>query len=367
MKDGRQVIRRFAPGQDGQRFRQEAFAKFATKYGSYVAKAISILERMQFDPPRIGLSHVEQMRPELLFRHSIPFCITEETFFQPHDVSSSYLAALLAGHTLALTNLDYHLDGVGPADGASATAKKIDLVSGATYALRMVYAAGRLLGEIGSADRIFRDVFDPVSGFVLLRMYEDWAERYSEEPLVCPEETLKEYLESSTSRLQASGYWELMVKGSFASHGVEAPPELVSILRRLRKLRQIVDEIADLDEDIRAGLVTTPVLYALCKDTGSGQVSEAIRSLWRRQRNEPGAPDDDLIAQIRKLVEELGGLEASHKEADFVWREACQDCVEAFGDRGSDYLVLLDIKRAKLDYLSKNGWRDRITEPSFMR
>jgi hypothetical protein len=367
MKDGRQVIGRFAPGQDGRGFRREAFEEYAAKYGSYISGAISILQQMQFELPRVGVSHAEQMRPELLFRHSIPFCVTEETFFQARDISSSYLAALLAGHTLALTNLDYHLDGVGPADNASATAKKIDLVSGTTYALRMVYAAGRLLSETGNADRIFRDVFDPISGFVILRMYEDWAERYSEDLLAHPEERLTEYLHSPTSRILASGYWELMVKGSFASHGVAAPPELISVLRSLRKLRQIVDEIADLDEDIRTGLITLPILYALRQDGARGQVGEAIRVLWRHQRNEPDAPDGDLIAHVRKLVEEAGGFEASHEEADSVWRDACKDCAESLGDRGSDYLVLLDIKRAKLEFLSKNGWRDQVTEPSFMK
>jgi hypothetical protein len=361
------MIYRFTPGQDGRRFRRQAFARFAAKYGAYVSGAISILQRMQFELPRMSASHIEQMRPELLFRHSIPFCVTEETFFHPDDISSSYLAALLAGHTLALTNLDYHLDGAGPADSASATAKKIDLVSGTTYALRMVYAAGRLLGETGNADRIFRDVFDPISGFVILRMYEDWAERYSEDLLTHPEERLTEYLHSPTSRIFASGYWELMAKGSFARHGAAAPPALISVLRRLRKLRQIVDEIADLEEDIRTGLVTIPVLYALRADKDRGQIGEAVRSLWRHQKAEPDAPDDDLVAHVRKLVEEARGFEASLEEADSVWRDACKDCAESFGDQGSDYLVLLDIKRAKLESLSRNAWRDQITEPSFMK
>lgn len=361
----RSQISRFGPGQDGWLFRRDAFTALSSRFRKPVSEAIGVLRDLQFELPAIGEAHQRQLQPELLFRHSIPFCITEDAYFQPRDTTAVYLAALLAGHTLALTHLDYHLDGSMPAQASAATAQKMDFISAATYAVRMVYAAGSLLGEVSTADAMFREVFGPISGFVLLRMYEDSQERYLEEFLRHPERRLREYLESPTSRLLGSGYWELMPRGCFVSHGMTAPPELIDTLRGLRRLRQVVDEIADFEDDVRSGLVTIPLLFALRTEGAAGAISDAVTRLWHLRHGRPDVPDDELVHEVRKLAEDFGAFESSYRLANCLWEEACSQCEGLLGDRGKDYLLLLDLKRAKLEILAENGWHNEPTEPSF--
>ena len=355
---------RYTPGEDGWKYRRAAFFYLSRAYSKQVSSAIELLSNMKFELPRISKAHEQQLQPELLFRHSIPFCLTEDAYFGPSDTAKIYLAGLLAGHTLALTHLDYHLDGSAPSDTSPATARKMDLASATTYAVRMIYAAGSLLSAVDNADAMFRNVFDPISGFVILRMYEDWTERYSPEFLCEPEGRLRDYLDSPTSRLLGSGYWELMTQGCFVSHGMTAPPELIATLRLLRKLRQIVDEIADFEDDVRSGLVTVPLLFAL--QAGAGEpISHAVKDLWRSRTSRPGTPDCELMSEVRKLVEDSGAFEDSHKLADSLWQQACEQCEQSLGSRSRGYLLLLDLKRAKLEALARNGWRNEPTDAIF--
>jgi hypothetical protein len=356
---------RFAPGQDGAAFRRAAFLYLSHRYRARISEAIEILRRLQFELPQIGESHEKQLQPELLFRQSIPFCLTEDAYFRPSETTNISLAGLLAGHTLALTHLDYHLDGSVPDQGHAATARKMDLLSATTYAIRMIYAAGRLLSQAGNADAMFRDAFEPISGFVLLRMYEDWKERYCEAFLDEPERRVQEYLESPTSRLLGSGYWELMPRGCFISHGTSAPPELIKTLRILRKLRQVVDEIADFEDDVRSGLVTVPLMYALQSTPDRRTVRESVLRLWHSSTGQSHEPADEIFSKVRKLIEDSGAFEASHELAQSLWREASAYCERSLGTKSTGYLLLLDLKRAKLEMLAKNGWHNEPTEACF--
>lgn len=346
-------------------FRRAAFLDLSHKYRARISEAITILRHLQFELRQIGESHEKQLQPELLFRHSIPFCVTEDAYFEPTETTNISLAGLLAGHTLALTHLDYHLDGSVPNEDHAATARKMDLVSATTYAIRMIYAAGRLLSQTSNADAMFRDAFEPISGFVLLRMYEDWKERYCETFLDEPEKRLQDYIESSTSRLLGSGYWELMPQGCFITHGASAPPELIKTLRMLRKLRQVVDEIADFEDDVRSGLVTVPLMHALQSTAGSTTVRDSVVRLWHGRTDHSDASGDELFTEVRKLVEDSGAFEASHQLAHSLWCKASAYCERTLGVRSTGYLLLLDLKRAKLEMLAKNGWHNEATEASF--
>jgi hypothetical protein len=230
----------------------------------------------------------------------------------------------------------------------------------------MIYAAGKILGEVNEADRLFREVLDPVSGFVVLRMHEDWRERYSDAFLGGTQEQLHEYLYSSNSRLLASGYWEAMVRGSFASHASSPPTELLRIVRELRRLRQIVDETADFDEDLRAGLVTTPLLIALQSDKEKEYLSTAVRRLWSSRETTEGKVDEALLAEIRSLVVSAGGFDGSSRMGHTIWENGIELCSRELGNRAGPYMALFDLKRAKLAQLASNSWQNQKTDIIFI-
>jgi hypothetical protein len=257
-----------------------------------------------------------------------------------------------------LSQLDYHLDGAAPAPAATgATARKVDMATAVAYAVRVIYAAGRLADELPGGGRLFRDVFDPVSGFVVSRMHRDHTERYSQALLDTAHRDLDEYLTSDNSRLCASGYWEVMVRGPFAGRALTPPEELISVVRRLRTLRQAVDEIADFREDIGAGLITTPLLFALEGNPDPDRTRSLIRRLWRSRNTPPGTIDDQLLAELISEVSTAGGFDRAARYADAIWKEGTRLSERDLGPRAHGFTTLLDLKRAKLaELLAARAW-----------
>lgn len=363
-------MNRYFPAQDGRDFRRKAFATLAERYRPVILDALELLHDIEFEFPALTKAHVEQLRPDLLFRQGLPFCVTEESYFTIDDSSAPVLAALFAGHTLALTHLDYHLDGSAPDPAATATAVKLDAATAASYAIRVVFAAGRMLDGVANGAALFQDVFDPISGFVVARMHEDWRERYARSHLSPAPTRLDEYLNSPSSRLLGSGYWELMIRGSFARHRAEPDPGLIEVAGVLRKLRQVVDEIADFDEDLRAGLVTTPLLFALADSHGSAAaatLSDAVRAAWAAVTEPVGDGDAAAeIAECRALVHDANGFERAFAFADDLWCEGVSSSTGKLGHRADGFLLLLDLKRAKMQDLRSAGWRNTSTERFFV-
>jgi hypothetical protein len=236
----------------------------------------------------------------------------------------------------------------------------------AVYSARMIYAAGKILSDIGGIDWLFRDVLEPVSGFVVLRMHQDWSERYSEALLEGTSQQLHEYLYSPVSRLLGSGYWEVMVRGSFASHSSAPPGPLLQSIQELRKLRQVVDDIADFEEDLRAGLVTTPLLFALQSPEHRERLSDAVRALWRSREMEAADSTDAIVAEIRALVTSSAGFDKSSRLANTIWENGTALCERHLGRRATGYVALLDLKRAKLEQLAAASWRSETTDRVFI-
>lgn len=352
---------RYDPATDGRAFRDHAFHVLAESYWPTVAGALDILNDVGLEFPALDKAHSEQLRPDLLFRHSIPFCVTEEAFFGLADSSRPVLAALLAGHTLALTHLDYHLDGSGPATDAAATARKMPVPTAVSYSVRMVYAVGRIVGDAHLMAALFAEVFDPVSGFVLARMHEDWLERYTSS-LSGSSEQLEEYLQSPLSRLGTSRYWEVMVRGSFVGRSRAPHPGAVRAAQDVGRLRQVVDEIADFHDDLAAGLVTSPLLFALAERRSRERLRTEVRELWAAVK--AGAEPDAARSHARAaaaLVTSAGGFDAAARFADDLWRSGARACAEDLGERGGGYQLLFDLKRAKLRALEESGWSDAST------
>lgn len=362
-------ISRYIPGNDGKAFRAQTFRLLADRYRDPISAATRILADLDFEFSSIAEAHRQQLREELIFRHALPFCVTEETYFSLGPRSARCLASLLAGHTLALTHLDYHLDGASPSGHAVATAVKMDSATAVAYSVRMIYAACRLSADLGSAaNALFRDVFDPISGFVTLRMHEDWLERYDRDLINGTDKHLTQYLHSTNSRLLGSGYWEVMVRGSFSSRNAHAPQPLLKVIHELRRLRQLVDELADFAEDVQAGLVTTPLLFALQQTDDADVIKKCISILWDVEQAGSGQPHDTAIylKQLVEYVAEARGFDQVYELADHTWQEAVDIANKTLGDAAPGYLALLDLKRAKLEQLKCAGWSNE-DSPKFFR
>jgi hypothetical protein len=89
-------------------------------------------------------------------------------------------------------------------------------------------------------------------------------------------------------------------------------------------------------------------------------LSDAVRSAW--SSNGGAVDDDSTVAGCRKLVGDAGGFERAAEFADGLWRSGVGHCDPTW----TGYLLLLDLKRAKLQELRETGWRNVRTERFFV-
>jgi len=130
------------------------------------------------------------------------------------------------------------------------------------------------------------------------------------------------------------------------------------------KARQILDDLADIREDIMCGRLTFPVLYALQQDHGSGNLRRIIADLWHRieKGGQPGILPEEWD-QVRKLMRDYGGFEVPSVKA-LRWLKKVGDGIFSSLPGNREPLLLhIELKRAYLARLRASNFDD--TPPSF--
>ncbi|WP_418060295.1 hypothetical protein [Pimelobacter simplex] len=281
-----------------QEYDQRALKALHHHYAEEIDAVVAILRNLRFDFAALRATHQTQLRAELVGRHCLPYLMTHDTYFRGRRPNLPALAAVVAGHTLSLTQLDYHFDGADPDAKRTATAQKIDLHTAVAYAIEMVYHAGALGGL--HAGHLFQEVLRPVSGFVLERMHADWESRHQLPGLDGIAHKARDYHRHHQSRLMASGYWEAMSRTAFVVQGEEFPPELAQFTTVLRKVRQLADEVEDLEEDLESGLLTLPLMLGIL-DEGE-PLRSTIENYWEQPSDRPRHSASSIVARVRTVA-----------------------------------------------------------------
>lgn len=294
---------------NSEEFRARTIDLFRQKYGPSFNRVLKNLHRQSFFFDSIDEAHRIQLRPDLLFRQCMPYFATWRAYGCGRPLDEDVLKCMLMAHTLTLTHLDYHLDGASPDQRNTATAVKMSAESAVSYAVRLAYRSSSELAALPTGSRLLREVVDPVSGFVVERMHEDWTGRYSIPDSCDLDHLISSYLESPNSRLLGSGYWEVMIVAGHISCRPEArvPNKLIAFSRSLRRLRQLVDELDDWREDLESGLLTLPTLLRMRRDP---VFEEDLRRAWRSgsyfENCSLDPISDDVAEEMGRLIEREG-------------------------------------------------------------
>jgi hypothetical protein len=197
------------------------------------------------------------------------------------------------------------LDGANPREDSESTAFELDAEAAISYAVRMIFKAGAILSKSSVSQRIWRDCIDPISGYVLSRMFLDWKDRYNEGMLLENPQIGIEFYESNVNtRLQASGYWEVMIRAAYTVHSQDKfPTPLIKYCNGIRKFRQLIDELQDIGEDTKAGLLTLPVLFMM--EDNETNTRQLVKDIWDIERNKNNIPPEkcrsgQLIAKLKQ-------------------------------------------------------------------
>jgi geranylgeranyl pyrophosphate synthase len=185
--------------------------------------------------------------------------------------------------------------------------------------------------------------------------------RYEEKSLSRPQKILQWILESQFSPLTCL-YFSTTVQASFIINSKPVDQNVKQLSACFGRLRQLCDQISDVQEDIIMGNATVPVLYALAE--GDQHLGQMIKALWRDIRETESNTDKLLISQkaaeIKELTQELGGLRQAYELADTWYQKAIgltSECSQTLGVN-TELALLIRLKRAYLERLRLNNWSD---------
>ncbi|XYI00714.1 hypothetical protein ACMHYB_13520 [Sorangium sp. So ce1128] len=198
--------------------------------------------------------------------------------------------------------------------------------------------------------------------------------RFNRELLDSPELEIDSYFSNPISRLLGSVFFGVSVLGSMRVSGDMPSMQARSMTKKMRGLRQIVDEVADWREDLVSGELTLPYLFALNDKKLNPFVREAIIKTWQRAKEIIDSPiphaekiiqlKEDLainrsLDDLKELMILSGSFNEMYSQADHLWNRSVIDMDRVFeGKNFYDLFLNVALKRAFLERLKAQDWED---------
>lgn len=253
------------------------------------------------------------------------------------EATVAYCRAFAVGFSIPVLLIDGWLDGAGNRDDGSVVAA-VSLIYRAQADLAALPRGAAIVATLNSA-------YDTISTSALREL----------RTLFClpSPEKINEAIEAVEQRRyyrSLCGYFSSVVSGVVLLAKRRVDPDLREFLSLFGILRQVADDIADVDEDLPRGLVTLPVMYAMRQS----DLREEIQDTWRRTL---------LPQRLRERVAESGGFEAAFEEGMRVYEEAI--ALAAMLQRRHRFIAALlpfyELKHLLLRRLRHNAWVDSLS------
>jgi hypothetical protein len=170
---------------------------------------------------------------------------------------------------------------------------------------------------------------------------------------------LQDYL-TGDSRLLSSIFFGTTIEWAFILHQGTVPAQFKPVLPNLRRLRQLNDELVDVDDDIRYGIVTYPYLHGLASPQYGQQLAQNIRTTWDLDWAGPNSSEmEQLTAQRRILLQQAGSFAAT-ATASMNFLRTCMAAVSEQVPATSAFGVtlLLNQRLSHLVRLAQNNWQE---------
>ncbi|MFZ2411315.1 MAG: hypothetical protein WAW23_07080 [Candidatus Methanoperedens sp.] len=191
--------------------------------------------------------------------------------------------------------------------------------------------------------------------------YYEMMHRYDIDYLSNPKKNLELILNSPFSPL-TSMYFSTTIQASILLNSKTVDNNAKRFTEHYGRLRQLVDQINDVEEDITMGNITIPILYALLEN--DNRLEFEIKNLWAGIQGDESDRNISVlsiqVAEIKELVQKLGGFECAYRMADRLYNQTIGLASKCLGRPGIDVEVMLLIRltRAYLERLKLNNWAD---------
>jgi hypothetical protein len=253
---------RFDAGHDDP----EEFDFRATRYlvevcHPVIEPVIERLGRRRFGFASMDRVHSGALDVEVLYRQCIPAAGVGTSAGVPVLLMAEFLEAFALGQTLVLNHVDRHLDLSSSVTAGHAPELLADVRTTTCYGLAVLLEGMSTLHASASSAAALA-AMSRTTSLIVQSMYENYVTRFSEEALSNPQSVLADYRHPVRSRHLGSGFYSSSILGLYEFVGRPVTHELRALLKDLRRVRQRVDELADLHEDTVTGMITYPVARA---------------------------------------------------------------------------------------------------------
>jgi len=353
------------------RFDLEALSYLKFRYGSQIERAIAELEKLDFDYSSFNKVYKSGLDRNLAFRQGFPVCIVDRENFSSGQGLTDILVCFFLGQTMVLNHIDRHLD----LSSSYTISNPIDLLRDVRvttcYAVALQYEAA-IQASTRCSNQYFLKSMYKTSRYIIQSMHENYATRFHLDRLLDTQAQTDFYLSDDNSPLLGSGFYQSGIEGCYSYYDEELSGDFLLLVKKMRILRQKIDQIADFREDLSTGMISLPALFLL--NTGNENCYNMIRELWAyvksaiskcRDNAQKGCAfvqDDGLITNMMESIfqemEKYGIWNKLYDDAKSDWEECSQILEKVMGDNRSDISVVIDLKMAFLDRLKLQGWQD---------
>jgi hypothetical protein len=180
--------------------------------------------------------------------------------------------------------------------------------------------------------------------------------RYDEQYFLRPSLLLRIF-ETPVCPWFRSSALETLMLGVAEMHNLPRPE--TGWLRDFERMRQLLDDIADIRDDLVAGRLTYPVLVGLQSDRHAAALSDQIQTVWRASPQERQSRMQNLWPTIKRLLSDADAYEACMRKIR-IWERRIAEAINVGSfPGGTTYLhLVLDLKRALADRLTVQGFED---------
>lgn len=180
------------------------------------------------------------------------------------------------------------------------------------------------------------------------------------------EKYLNEYI-NGRSRLISSVFFGITIEWAYILAKKSLPPSLPEGIIALRKVRQLNDEIADVCDDLKAGIITYPVLAGLVSNDLGLVIKNNIKNLWEICRKNSNPQEEvRLLKLIWNQLLCANSFQASAKVSMSLLEIVMKVIMtNVSADSAFDITVLINRRVSRLSLLKKCEWKESLEDEKF--
>lgn len=377
------AIQRYSPAEDPIEFDIHGLECMIRIAGPVIERGIELLNASPNTFREMDAIDRDAIDVELIYRQCALSSMVAQTRSYASDKAAHFVALFCRIQTLLLNNMDRHLDLSASYTIRDPTKLMSDVRNLLCFVPHtMLKGISEAPSDTGWAASL--KSMANVTDTIIQSMHSNYVSRFDRGLLNNPKILFHEYLESPRSRHLGSGFYSSSIGGLNAFFCEDTSPATSALLANMRRLRQRIDEISDLYEDLMTGLLTYPVVLGLMSHTdGRPPLDFYIRAAWNKSLDIVRAytgnarstiqhviGDQDLqesFSEIFETLVEVGALDQVYIEALNLCERIEDEVRATVPDREQEvYLLVLDLKRAYLERLRLQGWMDLPPEHTFL-